>query len=52
MQRIYLQKYLAEQTGKLEVLKDKNSLTAWEISNHFNVKRNTISHYLNQMPGR
>jgi sigma-54 dependent transcriptional regulator of gfr operon len=44
-----LQEYLAEQTEKLEESTDKTSLTAQEISRHFNVKRNTISHYLNQM---
>lgn len=49
MRKELLQEYLAEQTKKLKELTDKSFLTAENIARCFNVKRNTISSYLNHM---
>lgn len=41
--------YLENQTAFFDFVKPSKNFTSSEIATHFNVKRNTISHYLNQL---
>lgn len=45
----YIMGYLEEQTCYFGRAGDNSRFTASEIAKKFDVKRNTVSHYLNQM---